>query len=138
MIVLVTGGRSYADRAFAFRVLDRVHAQCGIEGIVHGACGWDADDLTTFAKPIRGADGIADAWARERGILAYRFPARWRRLGRRAGPKRNEEMVERLLRHPSRGVVAFPGGDGTEGCVELARAAGIDVIRAGNPASAGA
>lgn len=42
----------------------------------------------------RGVDMLGEAWAKARGIPVRRFGAQWHELGRRAGFKRNDDMVE--------------------------------------------
>jgi hypothetical protein len=106
--LLVCGGRGYADRDAVFAVLDRVHAERGIRGIIEGGG--------------TGADTLAREWAKERGVRCVTVPADWT-FGRRAGPMRNAVMV---AMKPD-GVVAFPGGRGTADCCAQARAAGITV-----------
>jgi len=49
-----------------------------------------------------------------------------RDLGRRAGAIRNQEMIDE---GKADGVVAFPGGKGTEDLVRRAEAAGLTVWR---------
>lgn len=112
-IVLVTGGRDYADRARVYAVLDEVQPGLVIEG---GA---------------RGADTIARAWCMDRGVHVVEVPALWERDRKAAGPKRNTAMVRIATMLWANGasvlVVAFPGGTGTADCVRKARAARLDV-----------
>lgn len=109
-VVLVCGGRDYTDVEHAFEVLDEVHAKCPITLIVHGGA--------------RGADMLANAWARKRGIPVSVHPAKWREHGRGAGPIRNRFMF--AAEKPDT-VVAFPGGNGTEDMVRVAS----EYVRAG-------
>jgi len=126
--VMVTGGRDYDTMAAAghvHRVLDRLHAEEGIEEVIHGACGWNADDETTWTRlDMIGADAMADDWAEQRMIRVVRKPAHWTTQRRAAGPRRNAAMV---AMGPDV-VVAFPGGPGTAGAMKLAREAGLRVI----------
>lgn len=115
--VMVTGSRDWTDRRAVTDVLDTVQDLCQFYSwpmtLVHGAG--------------RGVDGIADAWARtQQHWLIERHPADWR-LGRRAGPLRNAEMVAAgadillaFILHQSRGA---------SGCAALAEAKGIPVWR---------
>ncbi|ATI15672.1 hypothetical protein [Bordetella phage vB_BbrM_PHB04] len=109
MKLLVCGGRDYADREAVFAALDRVHAKRPVTLLIHGAA--------------RGADSLADDWARARGVPRDPHPADWATHGRRAGPLRNRKMLELK---PD-GVVAFPGGRGTADMADAARAAGVPV-----------
>ncbi|MDU9398049.1 DUF2493 domain-containing protein [Pseudomonas sp. zfem003] len=110
MKLLVCGGRDYADRRYLYAVLDAVHEKCGIRIVIHGNA--------------PGADTLAGEWAAERGIHAAVVQALWDVHGKAAGPRRNEAM---LLLAPD-GVLAFPGGRGTDGMVALAESAGITVM----------
>ena len=42
----------------------------------------------------KGVDRLGEDYARQEGISITRFPARWERHGRSAGPIRNSEMAE--------------------------------------------
>ncbi|HMI94455.1 MAG TPA: DUF2493 domain-containing protein [Polyangiales bacterium] len=130
LIMLVTGGRGYADREHAFATFDAIHADTPVDLMMHGACGWDLDRPETHCRShMRGADALADAWARERGVAVERHPARWdyyRTLGKvgAAGPSRNTYMLLKLDEHRPKArtmVVAFPGDRGTADCVRKAR-----------------
>jgi hypothetical protein len=73
----------------------------------------------------RGADTMAHDWALSRGIPTEVYMAEWERLGRKAGPLRNQRMLQEGKPNL---VVAFPGGRGTANMVSQANAAGVDVI----------
>lgn len=107
--MLVTGGRNYADVFAVWTVLDCLHWQREITHLMHGHS--------------TGADAIADAWAVDRGVQPVACRALWRKLGRRAGPRRNVRMGQ-LKPHL---VIAFPGGDGTAHMTDVARFHGIEV-----------
>lgn len=126
MKALVCGGRDYRDRDHVFRTLDALHARHVISLVIHGACGWDADDERTFTRPIRGADGLADAWAQSRGVRVERVPAHWTTLGGVAGPRRNGVMV---TMKPNM-VVVFPGDRGTRNARSQAERAGLTIVDA--------
>lgn len=72
-----------------------------------------------------GGDALADRAAARLGFGRERFPADWRRHGRRAGILRNLEM---LNEHPDL-VIAFWDGhsNGTWHMIEEARRRGITV-----------
>lgn len=109
--VIVCGGRHYFNAKRLFRVLDDAHAADKITVIVHGDAG--------------GCDGLAKQWANSRGVPHESHPANWQRYGRRAGPMRNQEMVNA----GADDLIAFPGGKGTEDCSRRAERAGITVTR---------
>ena len=110
--IIVCGGRDYRDRQAVFDALDRLHAKRGIDFLIQGV----AD----------GADYLAWQWANERGVPCGSYPAHWDEHGKRAGPIRNQKMIEE---GKADGVVAFPGGAGTADLVRRAEAAGITVWR---------
>jgi hypothetical protein len=91
MRLLVTGSRDWEGVYATQRIhtfLNLVLALSDAFGqkltVVHGAC-------------PTGADQIIDAWALRRedaGVTVERYPANWRLHGKRAGPRRNEAMVD--------------------------------------------
>lgn len=111
MRIVVTGGRDYTDRAALFLALDLLHAATRITRLAHGNA--------------RGADTLADDWARVRRVELQRYPADWDRHRKRAGAIRNRAMLD--AERPDV-VVAFPGGRGTADCVRAAGERGIPVL----------
>lgn len=111
MRVLVTGGRDFWEHRFVFENLDRLHALHGFQLVIHGNA--------------RGVDRLAEEWAGSRGVMTEPHPADWKRFGRGAGVKRNQEM---LNSQPDL-VIAFPGGRGTADMIARAEKAGIPVVR---------
>lgn len=115
MRIVVTGGRAYADRAAVFDALDRVHAKHGIALLIEGGAS--------------GADRLARAWAKSRGVAFRTFDADWVRYGRAvAGKLRNGQM---LSEGKPDALVAFPGKTGTADMIEKAEAAGLPVWKTG-------
>jgi len=112
MRVLVCGGRKFTDRALLFDVLDELHAQYIFTCVIHGA--------------QRGADRLADEWARLARVPPYRFHAQWKHKGPAAGPIRNARMLEKG--QPDL-VVAFPGSVGTKDMMHKALAAKVPVLK---------
>ncbi len=110
MRLLVCGGREWNERDRTFAVLDAVHAKRPIALLIHGGA--------------RGADSLAGDWAAARGIPVQAFPADWQAHGRSAGPIRNQAM---LTDGRPDGVVAFPGGYGTDDMMLRALEAGVKV-----------
>lgn len=111
MIVLVCGGRDYNNAERVFSVLDRIHQKYTIDTIVHG----DAN----------GADFMGSAWAINRGVKEIACPAAWEKHGKRAGPIRNQYMLDTYK--PDL-VVAFPGGNGTAHMKKIAEKDGVRVV----------
>lgn len=120
MRVLVCGGRSFSDPIRIWKTLDQIDAERGgIRCVIDGA----SDDVT---GPYVGADYWGHQWALARNRPTVRCSADWKRFGRAAGPIRNKEMLNQ--QKPDL-VVAFPGGNGTRHMAEVARAAGVEVVR---------
>lgn len=119
--VLVTGSRDWADYT-------AVMAALSFELMVAEFVG---DDMVVIHGGARGADHIADVWARTMACLEVEeYPADWDRYGKAAGHIRNFEMVAL----GADVCLAFPLGEskGTRGCMELADKAGIQVVNYGD------
>jgi hypothetical protein len=113
MRVLVCGGRDYRDRDHVNNELIRLNHRRGpFSVIIHGAA--------------TGADHEAMLWAEMMGIKHKPVAAEWEKLGKAAGPARNQRMIDEGKPEL---VIAFPGGSGTADCVRRAEKAGIEVIR---------
>lgn len=116
MRILVTGSRDWdndAQVALQLRIACAKYDPRAIT-IVHGAC-------------PRGADAIADEYARRWRLAVERHHADWDRHGKRAGFVRNAEMVKAgadlclaFIRDSSRGATH---------CADLAENAGIPTRR---------
>ena len=67
-------------------------------GAIHGALSIQAvesaDELVVVTGACRGADLLAEKAAREVGLRYRGYPACWRDLGKKAGPTRNQEMLD--------------------------------------------
>lgn len=93
--------------------------------LVHGACPTGADPFcATYARVI----GLTT------NETTHEFPANWDEHGKKAGPIRNQRMVDFVAgrqRVGDRvGAVAFPGdaqAGGTADCVKRAKLAGLPV-----------
>jgi len=110
-IVLVTGGRDYADVGTVFDCLTTLNEQFERLIIVHG----DAD----------GADTLANTVCCEVGIEQIKVPAAWNKHKKAAGPIRNRLMIDLF---PIDMVLAFPGGTGTANMKTQANAKEIPVM----------
>lgn len=131
MRLLVCGGRGYgeipngcpSDQVSAYRLaagraifilretLDHLHADRRFTDLINGAA--------------KGADRHALQWALRKGLTINSFCPDWKKLGKAAGPIRNQQMID--IGKPDL-VVAFPGGAGTADMVQRAKAANIEVM----------
>jgi predicted Rossmann-fold nucleotide-binding protein len=112
MKILVCGGRDYKNVSAVRHALTALHARKSITLIIEGGA--------------PGADRLAREWAEASGVPVRTFEAEWERFGRRAGPLRNKGMLDEG--EPD-GVVAFPGGTGTNNMIDLATAYRVKVWR---------
>jgi len=82
-------------------------------------------EIVILSGHCRGVDKMAENYAMESGYLLEIYPAEWGKYGRAAGPKRNEEMVEK-----SNAVIAFWNGKskGTENLIHIAKRKGITLF----------
>lgn len=105
-IVLVCGGRDFADADLVARTL----SSWAPRRIIHGGA--------------RGLDALAGHWAALHQVEVKTYPADWKALGRKAGPIRNQQMLDSEEIHF---VLAFPGGRGTADMVRRSRSHGLIV-----------
>lgn len=122
-VVVVTGGRDLRDRVLAFAALDALHALEPFSLLIEGGQRTYEKNEDGEQFCVGGADWLAKCWAGERRVPCRTMNADWNRHGTRAGPLRNQEMIDEA---PDL-VVAFPGGRGTADCVRRALAANIPV-----------
>lgn len=124
MRILVTGTRQKLTEGEEWRVLSTVLARIVTTSdaeyvFVHGACSTGVD---AWVEEVYGEDpfpSLAPA------VRTEPHPADWS-LGRKAGPLRNQEMVDSGIDL----VLAFPKGEspGTRGTIRMAEKAGLKVI----------
>lgn len=112
--VLVCGGRDFINFWLLATTMDILRKERGVAVVIAGGA--------------RGADTMVEEWAKSRGVECIVYNADWKGLGRKAGPIRNQRMLDEGK--PDL-VIAFPGGRGTADMVRKARAAGVDVIEVG-------
>lgn len=114
--ILVTGDRDWNDVECVVEKLKGYRPETTI--VVHGAC--------------QGADTIADVVAKAYGYEVRSYPAAWKAFGTRAGPIRNQEMLDKEHRpdEPIDLVLAFhrnlKKSKGTRHMLEISKAAGIE------------
>jgi hypothetical protein len=121
IVVVVTGGRNYSDRAFVWTTLDDLHASRPLSLLVEGGAS--------------GLDTLARDWAHKNGIPARREDADWTDLSHpdavvrtrrdrsrydaKAGHRRNQLMLDK---YDPDVMCVFPGGMGTADCCFRGRA----------------
>lgn len=118
MRLIICGGRNFDDHELFHRAVS-----AWVE-----AHGWPSEVITGGAN---GADALGKTWATENSVEHVEVQAEWEAFGRKAGPLRNRKMAYYASLMPGSGCLALPGGKGTAGMVELARAAGLTVMEVG-------
>ncbi|MGC4925613.1 SLOG family protein [Streptomyces sp. DT117] len=125
--VIVTGSRDWQEIAVIRRALNEVlavrpHNQPLV--VVHGDCPTGADIMAKVWALTTFTPACTDDYER---ITEEPHPAAWHLHGRKAGPIRNQNMVNKgadlclaFIRNGSRGAT---------GCANLAEAAGIPTRR---------
>lgn len=110
MRVLVCGGRTFKPGPGDYALLAGYLMPGSV--LIHGAA--------------PGADTFAAEFAQGLGFVEiHAFPARWKELGKIAGPMRNTQMLKEGKPDI---VLAFPGGRGTSNMIAQAKASGIQVV----------
>jgi hypothetical protein len=112
--LLVCGSRTYSDYERLSTVLNSLPDRPAV--VINGG--------------MSGADALSSFWAYENLIDTECEGAKWGRHGKKAGPIRNQDMLER---HEPNLVVAFydkspEQSRGTAHMVKLARQYGLEVI----------
>lgn len=107
--ILVVGSRTFDDYDMLKKTLDRLLNSVENIEIVSGGA--------------RGADSLAERYAKEKGFSLKVFYANWNKYGKSAGYRRNAEMHQYISMYPERICVAFWDGKskGTAHNFELAK-----------------
>ncbi len=110
--VIITGARSFLSVGTIFRTLDELQPDL----VIHGGA--------------RGADTLADDWAKRHQVDTHVFMAKWGdwpTTNKKAGIERNQRMLEA---YPGVLVCAFinPSARGTWDCVRRATKLGHQVV----------
>lgn len=128
MRVIVCGGRDFGlieeERNWIF---DQLFEHLSIFDPTDNVMGNDyiPPDTTIINGGSKGVDMAAQDWAINNGLNYECYPAEWELYGSKAGPIRNQLM----LNIGCDLVIAFPGGIGTWDMVKQARKAGVKVIK---------
>lgn len=110
MIVLVCGGRDFNDKDLLYSTLDKVLAKY-------------SENLVILHGSAKGADLMAEDWAKEREVVYFGVPAKWKKYGKPAGMQRNRNMRDVFK---PKACIAFRGNVGTRGMIGLMRENGIE------------
>lgn len=94
--VLVAGSRTFANYELMQSKLDNLLS--------------NHSDIVVVSGGARGADALAERYAREKGYDCIVVKAQWDVFGKRAGFVRNEQMHQLIANHPHRGCVCFWDG----------------------------
>lgn len=81
--VIVAGGRDFYDSDLLYSTMDEFLDGLPTDTIVEVVCG-----------EARGADTLGKHWAEDRGLSVKSFPAEWGKYGNKAGPIRNQQMLD--------------------------------------------
>ena len=111
MKIIIAGGRNFTDYQTLIKFCNLIlQDQTEIE-IVSGAY-------------YKGADLLGEKYAQEKGYKLTQFPANWKRYGKAAGPKRNEQMA-----NYADALIAFWDGKskGTKHMIELAKSKNLKI-----------
>lgn len=112
--ILITGDREWACPGIAEEVVTRLVARYGLGVvIVHGGA--------------KGVDLSFELAAREQGLATEVHEADWKKHGRKAGPIRNQEMVELGAELAIAVHRNLSNSKGTRDCVRRCLEAGIPV-----------
>lgn len=111
MIIVITGGRDWKDKAFVWRHMDEQRVKLGITVVVNG-------------RAPTGVDQFVHEWCKARGVPERPYPADWDTHGDAAGTLRNQQMIdeEPEIEH----ALIFPGGNGTMDMARKCRIAEIE------------
>jgi len=111
MKVIICGSRDFNDYKYMEKCIER--SGFNITEIVSGAA--------------KGADSLGERYAKEHDIKLTRFPADWNSLGKKAGPIRNQQMIDYV--YPDGGLIAFPINEsiGTRDSIRRAENKGLHV-----------
>jgi hypothetical protein len=102
LTLCVTGGRDYTDKKVVFDTLDQL-----VFEYFDDHC--RSDQVVLIVGGARGADKLAEAWAKANDYEVKLFEPDWNKYGKAAGPLRNIDMINEGFDF----LVSFPGGRGT-------------------------
>lgn len=112
MKVIIAGGRHFSDLMTVNRALAAFQDE------------HDTEITEIVSGGATGADRLGETWARRAHIPIKKYPAEWKKHGRKAGPIRNGVMAAY-----ADALVAFWDGEspGTKDMIQQAKALGLIV-----------
>ena len=113
MRIVVCGTRTFDNKKLLFSTLDKLTAKL--------------DKILVVSGGAKGADRLGEDWALSNGFTVEIYHAEWDKLGPKAGPIRNSEMVDSCSNKDA--LIAFWDGEssGTKDILEKARKKGMKV-----------
>jgi hypothetical protein len=108
MRTIIAGGREFSDSGLMLDSINELE--------------WDISQVVCGLA--RGADLMGKTWAEGYDVSVAEYPAKWKELGRKAGPLRNIEMSEN-----ADALLAFWDGEskGTKHMIDQATKKGLKV-----------
>lgn len=115
LALLIAGTRTYNDFREFSAICDRVTQ--------------NYKDVIIISGGAKGADCLAEYYAKQKRYPFIEVKAEWDRYGKRAGYIRNRKMHEMLSQNKNRGVLLFWDGKsrGTAQNIDLAKEFGTDI-----------
>lgn len=112
MRVIVAGSRTMTNFEYMTELLNQLFRQEPFAG----------KDITIVSGRAKGADLLGEQYADDHQLTKILFPANWAKHGRKAGFRRNEDMLT-----IANAVIAFWDGQshGTQHMIEIAKEAGL-------------
>jgi hypothetical protein len=111
--VALVGSRDYHNYQEFSSLIDKTLKEWSLEG-----------EIVIVSGGAKGADALAEKYAKERKYGLHVFSADWKKFGLSAGPKRNSQIVD-IATH----MIAFPSDEskGTYDSLQKADKKGIPV-----------
>lgn len=106
MNLIIAGSRYfnfyYKNGSFSISFIDEVLEALNIpfpESVICGCGGVDYDEANKrlnngLIVSDQGIDRLGEIWADSNELITWRYPAKWKKQGRPAGPIRNKEMAK--------------------------------------------
>jgi len=107
MKVIIAGSRDITDYGLVIDAVEK--SGFNITEVVSGTA--------------RGVDKLGERYAMDECIPIKRFPAKWKKYGKKAGYIRNEEMVNYIEKHNGGAILIWDGtSKGTKNTIDLIKA----------------